>query len=268
MDSFNVEILNSFSGFLDGVDHNMIYILRTRKGRLSFMVNLQRYVLKRGDNFIIVDPQKISFGAQSDDLEFVVYSMTYSYFEELTVLFDDQFFKVLWGYTPDMLTDGMMSLSSSFLDQIYTIVSSSEYVYKKIIISNILQCYMLDLFEHTHAQIVDEFIGNTNHRKAVMRSFYNYIMRYKVRDVEFYAKKLNISTRNLYNITQASLRVAPKKVVDSTLLAVMKNLLLVSSFSNQQIAEKMNFSDQSAFGQYFKRCEGVSPSEYRRINRV
>ncbi len=217
---------------------------------------------------MLVDAQQTLIDSQTDDLEVVVYTLSLSYFEELTILFDDQFFKVLWSYTPEMLSDKQMSLSNTFLDQIYTIFNSHEYVYKKIILSNIIQCYMLDLFEHIHPRLVDEFISNTNHRKAIMRNFYSYIMKYKIREVEFYAKKLNLSTRNLYNITQASLRVTPKKIIDSTLIAVIKNMLLVSSFNNQQIAEKFNFSDQSAFGQYFKRCEGLSPSAYKKINKV
>ncbi len=268
MDGFNVEVVRSFTDFFDEVDSSMIYIIRARKGKLFFRLNSHQYTLKRGGNFMMVDAQQVLVESQSDDLEVVVYTMSYSYFEEITILFDDQFFQVLWRYTPEMLTDSQMALSNSFLDQVYTIYNSEEYVYKKIILSNIIQCYMLDLFEHIHPSIVEEFISNTNHRKAIMRNYYNYIMKYKVRDIDFYAKKLNLSTRNLYNITQASLRVTPKKVIDATLIAVIKNMLLVSGFTNQQIAEKMNFSDQSAFGQYFKRCEGVSPSVYKKINKV
>jgi hypothetical protein len=31
----------------------------------------------------------------------------------------------------------------------------------------------------------------------------------------------------------------------------------------QQISDELNFPSQSFFGKYFKRCEGVSPKEYR-----
>ncbi len=268
MDGFKIDKIDSFSCFVEDIDYNMFYILRCNKGSVSFSVNSKGFDLTTNNNVIIVSAQHILVNKESDDLELVVYAISYSYFDELTVLFDDQFFKVLWCYTPNMLSEAQMAMSNSFLDQIYTICTAGEYVYKKVIISNIIQCYMLDIFEHVHLNVIDELISNTNHRKTIMSKFYRYIIEHKVRDVEFYAKLMNLSSRNLYNITQASLRVTPKNIIDSTMLAIIKNMLLVSGFNNQQIAEMLNFSDQSAFCQYFKRCEGISPSAYRKINKV
>ncbi len=268
MDGFNVEKINSFSAFVDDIDYSKFYIVRFVHGKVSFTVNSKPYQLRKGGNFMIVDANQIVVSKESSDLELVVFSMTNSYFEELTILFDDQIFRVLWDYSPDMLSDSQMDISNSFLNQIYTIFNTGEYIYKKIIISKILQCYLLDIFEHAYENVVDEVIRNTNHRRFIMSRFYSTIMEYKVRDIEFYAKKLNLSSRNLYNITQASLRVTPKKVIDSTLLAVIKNMMLVSKYNNQQISEILNFSDQSAFCQYFKRCEGMTPSAYRKVNKV
>ncbi|MBQ2321378.1 MAG: helix-turn-helix domain-containing protein, partial [Bacteroidales bacterium] len=45
-----------------------------------------------------------------------------------------------------------------------------------------------------------------------------------------------------------------------------KMLLRFSDMSVQQVAEKLNFSSQSAFGKYFKQYVGVSPKVFRREN--
>jgi AraC-like DNA-binding protein len=40
--------------------------------------------------------------------------------------------------------------------------------------------------------------------------------------------------------------------------------LLRTSLSIQQITQKLNFSDQSAFGKFFQRHSGISPAHFRR----
>ena len=101
-----------------------------------------------------------------------------------------------------------------------------------------------------------------------MHKFYQYIQKYNVRTVDFYAKKLNLSCRTLYNITLSSANMTPKELIDSIIIAIIKNMVFSSNLNNQQIAEKLNFSDQSAFGQYFKRNEKISLSAFRKNNGV
>ena len=268
MNDYNINKIDSFCNFIEDIDYNMFYIVKCNHGKVSFTINQKKYKIKGGNNFIIKEPALIEINSESSDVELIVYSLSYKYYDELVILFDDQFFKVLYYYTPNMLSNSQMAISSSFLDQIYYIYSEDNYIYKKVMISNIIQCYLLDTFQHIQPLVTDKIINNTNHRKSIMNKFFNYITEYKVRDVEFYARKMNLSSRNLYNITQASINGTPKEMIDYAMIAIIKNMLLVSNQNNQQIAEKLNFPDQSAFGQYFKRCEGISPSMYRKNNKV
>ncbi|NCA80102.1 MAG: AraC family transcriptional regulator [Sphingobacteriia bacterium] len=56
----------------------------------------------------------------------------------------------------------------------------------------------------------------------------------------------------------------PKQLLDDVVISLIKQSLLATTLNNQQIADKFGFSDQSAFGQYFKRCTKLSPSEFRK----
>ncbi|MFR9592824.1 MAG: helix-turn-helix domain-containing protein [Rikenellaceae bacterium] len=82
-------------------------------------------------------------------------------------------------------------------------------------------------------------------------------------NIDFYAKRLNISKRHLYNIIQNSTDLTPKQILDGFVIATIKKLLLTTSLTIQQIAEQLNFPDQSTLRQFFHRKMGVSPSEYR-----
>ncbi|MEG2179117.1 MAG: helix-turn-helix domain-containing protein, partial [Bacteroidales bacterium] len=83
------------------------------------------------------------------------------------------------------------------------------------------------------------------------------------RNIEYYAGKLNISSRYLYKITKELVQSTPKQIIDYYVSGSAKKWLLTTILTNQQIADKLNFPDQATFGQFFKRNVGMSPSEFR-----
>lgn len=85
----------------------------------------------------------------------------------------------------------------------------------------------------------------------------------KHRDINFYADKLNISSRYLHKISKETVRSTPKEIIDFYVSGTAKRLLLSSDLTTQQITYKLNFPDQATFGQFFKRNVGMSPSEFR-----
>ena len=84
------------------------------------------------------------------------------------------------------------------------------------------------------------------------------------RNTSFYADKLCVTERYLYKICKKETGQSPKEIIDNFLVSAIKNSLLTTEMSLQQIADRFGFPDQSAFSQYFKRLEGISPSEFRR----
>jgi AraC-like DNA-binding protein len=84
------------------------------------------------------------------------------------------------------------------------------------------------------------------------------------RNVAFYAEKLFITSRYLGKITSESAHgESPKELIDKRLVLEIKVLLQRTELSIQQIADDLNFPDQSYLSRYFNRHTGISPSEYR-----
>lgn len=82
-------------------------------------------------------------------------------------------------------------------------------------------------------------------------------------DVAFYADKLNITTTHLSRIVR---QLSGRTVVDyiNQLLMMEASWLLQSTdLSISDIAEQLNFSDQSSFGRFFTRMKGIPPKTYR-----
>lgn len=52
--------------------------------------------------------------------------------------------------------------------------------------------------------------------------------------------------------------------IDELVILEAKALLNSSSMNIQEIADRLNFANQSFFGKYFKHYTGMSPKEYRK----
>lgn len=86
-----------------------------------------------------------------------------------------------------------------------------------------------------------------------------------LRSISYYAEQLCVSTRYLFKICKKETGKTPKDFINETIIGEIKNALLTTEMSHQQIADRFGFPDQSAFGQFFKRQEGISPSEFRKM---
>lgn len=80
-----------------------------------------------------------------------------------------------------------------------------------------------------------------------------------------YAAMLNISPNHLNKTVKAVTHKPPTKWIDEAILQEAKVLLYQSDFPISEIAMAVGMEDQSYFTRLFKKYEGVTPSEFRRM---
>lgn len=120
-------------------------------------------------------------------------------------------------------------------------------------IDNILDSGQGDVEQTRYADILKKFIG-------LLISSYR-----KEHTVPFYAEALNISPKYLTNIVKRQTGKTVSGFIGEMLFSESKNLLAGTGLSVQQIADTLNFSDQSAFAKFFRRQAGCSPKQYREM---
>ncbi len=82
-------------------------------------------------------------------------------------------------------------------------------------------------------------------------------------NVAFYADKLCITPKYLNEICRKKTQKTAKEVITRSVIAQIKNALIISRTSVQRIAYDFNFCDQSSFGKYFKKAVGLAPMAFR-----
>lgn len=81
--------------------------------------------------------------------------------------------------------------------------------------------------------------------------------------IQFYADKLSVSTTYLSRIIRETTRKTAYYYIGEKLFTSARHLLACTDYTVAEIASQMNFSDQSAFGKFFKSKAGVSLAQYR-----
>lgn len=85
----------------------------------------------------------------------------------------------------------------------------------------------------------------------------------KERFLEFYASKLEMSTKHLSRTVKETTGFTAVEWIDRFVILEAKVLLKSTTMSVQQIADELSFANQSFFGKYFKKHTGHSPKEFR-----
>lgn len=87
---------------------------------------------------------------------------------------------------------------------------------------------------------------------------------YKIsRDVNYYAEKMNISSKYLTNIVNQVTGHTPKTIIDQYVILQLKLHLKRSTQSIKEMAWEFHFADVSFFCRYFKKHTGLTPQQIR-----
>ncbi len=82
--------------------------------------------------------------------------------------------------------------------------------------------------------------------------------------VEYYADRLNITSKYLSTLVRNILGRTPTDVINVVTMKEIERRLRYTDDSIKQISQAMNFPNTSFFGKYFKRHSGVTPNSYRK----
>ena len=266
---------------LDHIDRSQVQALRYPcridamvmvvcvRGEVSFSSHMNNYTLKAGESFVS-SASVFQFHSVANS-EFYALAFESNFLTSMNI--DMRFILRMVSQlrlnasVAEVSEENMLTLSSLF-GRIFA-------GYSAMPLSECMEASLRHLFCSVIYRICDAIIS-TNHElptlgvKERSSEYFERLMTLladnyrEQRNVEFYADKMNISSKHLSRVIRAFTGKSVHQWIDEFVALEIKNLLKYSNLSIQQISFELNFPNPSFMGQYFKRITGMTPGEYKK----
>lgn len=271
-----VQVIYVDKGGLNKFAQRIIYLksavfLLVIKGSAQVTINFKKYEVNPNSILLLSYGHFIELSQLSEDFQCIVLYISLDYIEEMynsEMLYKKAKYSVhTFKYPIVNLTQDEKNTIQCRLNLVLEMSNNANHKYHKEIILAALQIYFLEL--SSIIEMMPHFkIDNDKSREEVyFHRFLSSILT-NFRDqqyVDYYANELNITPQYLNRITKKIVGETVPKMIENLLFAEARANLLNPSISIKEIADQLNFSDQSSFGKFFKRNASLSPKEYRKM---
>lgn len=241
-------------------------LMKCVSGSAVIAINSKKCTLAANHSFLLLESMVFQVLETTSDFSTICCLVSLPFYYELSASMDPNIFNMLQYGTPDLYDEKALRPADLLFENLCLLHENKKHSNRRLMAMNIIASYIYEMYELTlpfaNSQEKDDKSKRSRH---TINSFYNLVFAHSEnnRNIEFYAEKLNMSSRYLYKIVQDGIHITPKQLIDDVVISLIKQQLLTTNLNNQEIADKFNFPDQSSFGQYFKRCAGMSPSAFR-----
>ena len=242
-------------------------LLFVNRGTAQVEIDFRPFSLKPGDMLVLATAQFFQCIEAAPDLNLSYVTLTRDIYHEVTLAFDVPFFAFLKEYPCLSAPDKNHVWQFNHLLHLLTgIYQDRKHTFRLPIFKNILQCFLMDLYNKVREQFLCHDTVHTSQQEELLGKFITLAFQHSGtrREVQFYADSLSITTRYLSSVVKSLTGVTPKDIIDSRCIQEIKMLLRTTRDSMQEIAFRLDFPDQSFFNRYFKRHTGITPVDYRK----
>lgn len=161
-----------------------------------------------------------------------------------------------------------ISLAEEDVQSITAILSrlQQEYLGTQTANLNIVQAYLIALFYEMNKNSVQTFKSIS--AAEILSSKFKELIHNNIKThhrVNYYASLLNVTPNHLNKSIKTVTGKSAAKWIDETILLEAKYLLFQTTFSVSEIAIQVGHEDHSYFSRFFKKHEGISPVQYRKL---
>jgi len=241
-------------------------------GSITFDLNFKEYVAGKDSMILLSFGHFMKIKHVGEDFECVMLYVGKNYVDQMyssEMIYKRVKYGVRMHGIPVLLLDGgsapLLKRRLEFLEEI--IGQSNHRHYEEMILHS-LELFFLDLGNIIEGEYPDTNEQNISRDEIYFQKFLELLVEHYRKEhlVDFYAGELHITPHYLTLIVKRLSGQTVSDFIFQLLYSEAKTLLKQPDLPVQQIASALYFSDQSAFGKFFKRKCGVSPKDFRASN--
>jgi len=152
------------------------------------------------------------------------------------------------------------------LNYIRTRMNQHTHIFHQEAIRFAIQLFFFDLGNLFFGKKKYHLTATLSRKEEIFADFQMLLREHckKQHDVKYYANELCITTQYLSSILKDQSGLSASRWIQEALIIEAKGLLKRPRVNVQQVADKLNFPDQSTFGKFFKKHTGLSPMSFRK----
>lgn len=246
---------------------NFLILALCTEGEATYTLDTQEMRIQKNDVLLILDRHVVSNFTASKDLKAlcIIISVKF-FFESIRNVGDVSSLLLLSRNFPVIkLAQEETETFQSYFYLLKTKAADKQNKFRRKLVSTLILAMFYDL-----SNVVQRMLNTDSMRQTRAEIIFTKFIKLlegnfkQERRVGWYAEQLCITPKYLSETIKNVSRRTPNEWIDNYVTTEMRIQLRNSTKSIKEIAEEMNFANQSFLGKYFKEHVGISPSEYRK----
>lgn len=244
-----------------------IFMALCTRGSASYIVDTQRQTVEQGDVIIVSERHVVDGYTASPDLQGLGIMLSVNFFYEIVSNVSEVSSMLLFSKDHPVvkLSESEADLFSKYFYMLKDKVANTDNRFRRNVVRTLLLAMFYDLSNVMYRMQPGTGAKQTR-ADAIFTEFIQLLEdNYRSeRRVGWYAEQLCITPKYLSETIKQVSRRTPNQWIDNYVLLEIRVSLKNTSKPIKEIAEEMNFPNQSFLGKFFKEHVGMSPTAYRR----
>ena len=234
-----------------------------KSGCLRILINNKEYEMTANQGCLISPELLIQKPDKMDDyVEMLVLSMSREFIQELNLNFPLAATAYIYVHPVWNISPKKMQLLIHYFDLMREVIAEKD---RKAAI-HLIRSFFYYLAEPEANHFPKQNSIEMSRNEEITGRFMHLVDTHceQQHSLDWYADQLCLTTRYVANTVKQTLGVTASSCIEHVLVQRAKTLLYTTNKSIQEIADQLGFQNQSHFGTFFKRHEGLSPAAFRK----